>query len=85
MSEPDFKVGDLVEVIENYLQLLDRRSDSHSVRQRLKEDFKNRFFGRMAIVLEDHTNPTFMVTIRWIDTGLSQQFNAGSLKKLNKD
>ena len=82
MSKQDFKVGDLVVVVENYWELLGR-SDSHS--QRLKDDYKNRFLGRLAIVLEDHANPAFMVSICWIDTGIKQHFNAGSLKKLNKD
>jgi len=82
MSKQDFKVGDLVVVVENYRELLGR-SDSHS--QKLKDYYRNRFLGRKAIVLEDHTNPTFMVSICWIDTGIKQQFNAGSLKKLNKD
>lgn len=83
MSEPDFKVGDLVVAVENYLELFGRADNSFT--QRLKDVYKNRFLGRLAIVLEDHTNPTFMVSICWIDTGIKQQFNAGSLKKLNKD
>jgi len=82
MSKQDFKVGDLVQAVENYWELLGR-SDSHS--QRLKEDYRNRFLGRLAIVVEDHDNPLYMVRIYWIDTGIEQSFNAGSLKKLNKD
>ena len=83
MSKQDFKVGDLVVAVENYLELFGRADNSFT--QRLKDDYRNRFLGRKAIVLEDHANPAFMVSICWIDTGIKQHFNAGSLKKLNKD